>query len=156
MMKTQVSHIGYDLHRLHEQNYSLLMRLIPCLRELQGECQSVGRHGHILYLKVLDVTPYTMTLALTEYLQTGAFKLAYPDLEMRIYFDARVAEVLRFKSRTGISWHEPDPEYRRLTRPSVERLNEFLHHWLIRCLKNGHRFSEHISNAEAESRSSIT
>jgi uncharacterized protein YqiB (DUF1249 family) len=155
-MKIQASHIGNDLHRLHEQNYSLLMRLLPCLRDLEGEYQSAGRDGHILYLKILDVTPYTMTLSLTEYIQAGALKLAYPDLELRVYFDARVAEVLRFKSRTGISWHEPDPEYRRLTRPSVERLNEFLHHWLIRCLNKGHKFTNLLPNTEIESESSIT
>jgi uncharacterized protein YqiB (DUF1249 family) len=155
-MSILASKHNYILQRLHEQNFSLLMRLLPHVREYSGAYESTGRDGHALYLKVLDVTPYTMTIALTEYIQTGSFRLAYPDLELRLYFDARVAEVLRYKSRTGISWHDPDPEYRRLTRSTMLRLNEFLHNWLIRCLNKGHQFAPVCDTRATEPESSTT
>lgn len=129
-----------DLHRLHEQNFKLLMRLAPQLRKVDGPLVSKNEVGNEIHLSVLENSPYTLTLSMTEFLETGSLKISYPDIQLRVYYDARVAEVLRFRTRTGLAWLVPDQRFRQLGRGHMIRLNNFLRNWLTRCIAQGHHF----------------
>ena len=76
---------------LYESNYRGLSRLIPLVRQLRGDLVAEGRRGDPdLHVRIREQTTYTTRLELT-YLFSG---VADPALEVRLFHDARVAEVL--------------------------------------------------------------
>jgi len=140
MMGTVTKKPCVDLHCLHEQNFNLLMHLVPHLRIIDGSLVSRNDVGNEIHLSILENSPYTLTLSMTEFLQTGSLKISYPDIQLRVYYDARVAEVLRFRTRTGLGWLEPKQRFRHMGRAHMIRLNHFLRDWLTRCIAQGHNF----------------
>jgi len=121
-------------------NYARLMRLLPDMREQLGERQVALSQGErllgVLTLDVLDACPYTSTLRLRQELSLPWLPL--PQLEVRVYHDARMAEVIgaakarRFRSSypyPNAAMHQPDEK---------TQLNQFLGEWLGHCLACGH------------------
>jgi len=114
------------LPRLHEHNYGLLMKLIPSLDLITDKAFSAPRGETPLYLRVLETTKYTTTISLTEYIHTRYLSIAYPEVEIRLYHDARVAEVLQYRGRTGLSWLDNSVRFRDMGIMGMEKLNNFL------------------------------
>lgn len=132
-----------DLMALYEENYIRLRRLVPNLAEVSGHQVSRVPGCMDLHLDVLERHRYTGVVRLTYYFAGDASAGASapmndrdPDLYLRIYFDAQVAEATgRRQSRSP-----------RLRAPGQGellgrwRLNRFLFKWLGYCLVRGHRF----------------
>ncbi|MFN4262474.1 MAG: DUF1249 domain-containing protein [Thioalkalivibrionaceae bacterium] len=83
-----------SLFELFESNYRGLRRLLPDLRERSAGSSFAGRatSAPTLYLLIEDQSPYTTTLRMTH--RFGAHGTRQPDLAVRIFHDARQAEVL--------------------------------------------------------------
>lgn len=128
------------LMALYESNYRRLQRLLPEL-ELPFE-QAVSRASgdRDLHLRVLERCPYTLTLHLTYWFEDGEARRADPDLAVRVYRDAELAEAIRCDSHSryaalaGI-----DLEEGRVVTEQWER-NLLLNKWLAFCLQQGHGF----------------
>lgn len=129
-----------SLMELYENNYILLRRLVPELDRLP--VQSVSRvEGAVdLRLTVAERCPYTTTLVLTHVFEEAGGNTS-PDLEVRIYHDARSAEVLPTSSLRsfGLWRREPPPDPRSLA--WRWEVNRFLCRWLRYCLGEGHQFA---------------
>jgi len=123
-----------------EANYARLMRLLPGMREdptLRRLALSAGDTLlAVLALKVTEAGPYTSTVEVRE--EPGLAWLPAPCLEVRVYHDARMAEVIgaehcrRLRPRYGYpnaAMHQPDEK---------TQLNLFLGEWLAHYLKCGH------------------
>lgn len=127
-------------------NYARLMRLLPQLRELPSGREHLGirrvtlSQGEqvlgVLALEVLEVCPYTTTLRLRQ--EHSLPWLPVPPLQVRVYHDARMAEVVgadnarSFRSTYAYpnsAMHQPDEK---------TQLNQFLGEWLVHCLACGH------------------
>lgn len=123
---------------LYESNYILLRRLAPELRAM-GDAVSEVPNGVDLHLCVLELAPYTTSLSLTHYFDPGSPLRAEPNLLVRVYHDARAAEVMpdtpteRFRL-----WADRQPEPKSLA--WRWELNRFLNRWLRYCLAEGHGF----------------
>jgi uncharacterized protein YqiB (DUF1249 family) len=130
-----------DLMGLCEENYRALMRLIPALREIQGEMRSV-RDKHLdLHLEALEQAPYTTLLRLTYYFPHSdglIHRLGDPDPDalLRAYHDAGQVEVLDLR-QTALPIHN---DYQSTALETKWRVNLFLSKWLAFCLRQGHRF----------------
>jgi uncharacterized protein YqiB (DUF1249 family) len=127
---------------LCEENYRALMRLIPALREIQGETRSPLDRGLDLHLEILEQTPYTTLLRLTYYFphNDGLFhRLQKPDPDalLRVYYDAAQVEVLDLR-QTALPVHN---DYRHPALETKWKVNLFLSKWLAFCLMQGHRFA---------------
>lgn len=129
------------LMELYERNYIALRRLCPDLPELAERCVSAPHGAARLYLRVIERTRYTSTLELAQRLGEGETG-SIPALPLRVYHDARQAEVL-------ISGVHPeglncaadrDERQRRLA--VCWEVNSFLNEWLKHCLQQGHRFDQ--------------
>lgn len=122
------------LMELYESNYLFLRRLLPDTG--QGLCRvSPMAQGAALHAELLESTPYTRTYFLTHQFAGGQAPGAemLPALRVRIYYDARVAEVVG-RGRHGKARDQG---------PSLAwrwRANRFLNRWLRFCLGEGHRF----------------
>jgi uncharacterized protein YqiB (DUF1249 family) len=125
---------------LYESNYIKLCGLLPGLRGLAGEYTSVSARDLPLNLRVADPERYTMDLSLTYLFDGDGGFVADPDLQLRVYFDARMVEVVAW---SGAVRHR---ELRRLHRASARELdvrwarNIMLAKWLDYLTDHAHRF----------------
>jgi len=140
---------------LYEQNYVQLRLLVPDLKSSATTTRLSRVSGCLpLYLQVVEKSPYTTTLRLTyRFLLTTSSKSAAgeampatgklgrprsqlePDLLLRVYHDARTAEVV-----SGLIHGQQ--HVTRLTRGLDKswKLNRFLYKWLRYLHLRGHQF----------------
>jgi uncharacterized protein YqiB (DUF1249 family) len=124
---------------LYESNYMRLRKLIPQSGSINGAVISHAAGATDLHLDVLERSRYTTTLSLTYYFDTPAGHTADPGVVIRIYHDARLAEVMSFRHRR----HGDRRIVHREVPEGVEakwRINRFLQKWLGFCLRQGHAF----------------
>ena len=129
---------GRALHRLYESNFRLLTRLIPGLPDLIGGEHSTPAGEKSLHVRVIDRGPYTTVIALTHVFHAGQASFHAPDIWVRVYHDASVAEAIAQQDGAGPA-HSRGFSGRQATHPDLKwKLNHFLHHWLHGCLRKGH------------------
>ena len=131
-----------ELQATCEANYARLMRLLPDMRGLVGSRRVALSQGEqmlgVLTLEVMLDCPYTSTLRVSQ--EHSLPWLPVPQLQVQVYHDARMAEVIsaeharRFRSiypYPNVFMHQPDEK---------AQLNVFLGEWLSHCLALGHEF----------------
>jgi uncharacterized protein YqiB (DUF1249 family) len=133
------------LMTLYESNYIRLCWLVGDLRALDGEQRSSVAGDVELKLTVRERGPYTTTLALTYVFDEGGVTTEDPDLEIRVYHDARLAEARSDAARPA------HPGLRQLSERARREAedsslgqrwarNMMLNKWLEYCADRGHRF----------------
>jgi uncharacterized protein YqiB (DUF1249 family) len=129
------------LMSLYESNYIRLGWLAGDLGSLVGTHRSTTRGDCDLLLSVTERTPYTTTLGLTYLLEQASRPIEYPDLRVRVYHDARLAEVLEWADshehmalRTLRARAERELDQRWARNMMLNKLLEY-------CVERGHRFS---------------
>ena len=132
---------------LYESNYvrfkwlTHVPGLVGDLRTLDGtHCSSIAGDCDLL-LSVTERTPYTSTVNLTYLFQQGAETVQYPDMRVRIYHDAHLAEAQEWAS--AHSQHVLKALRIQAERELDQRWarNVMLNKWLEYCVERGHRFS---------------
>jgi uncharacterized protein YqiB (DUF1249 family) len=133
------------LMALYEKNYIRFMQLVPQLEQLSEENCSLRTGDVSLHLHVLERSRFTTTCLLTYRLKDGEQEIQTPDLRIRIYHDARQAEVMccNRQDKDGYDWL--DREACISTMQWRWRMNLFLYKWLNYCLKQGHGFPQQTS-----------
>ena len=127
------------LMELYELNYIQLRQLIPDFAAVQDLSVSKVNHGMDLYLTISERCKYTTTFNLTYRFSDRDEGKPAPDVVVRMYHDAQVAEVIsRGGSRRHSAYNRFRQEYPLQTKWQV---NRFLHKWLVYCLRHGHGFS---------------
>ncbi len=126
---------------LYEHNYVRLRRIAPDL-DIADEMISVSP-GHLdLHLSITERCKYTTMLHLTDKFNHQNEIICQPDMHIRIYHDARIAEV-----QDRLDRHQ-----RRIySGQSIQqkwKLNRFLYKWLGYCQFQGHFFHP-VSNLKA-------
>ena len=122
---------------LCEENYQLLLTLAPRLPALVGRHRArPAQAGPELFLEVAEQSRYTTTVRLTYYFDEPPGCAADPNVTLRVYHDARQAEVLDLRQRVL-------PTARAFTPPGLSRkwrANLFVSKWLGFCVFGGYRF----------------
>ena len=122
-----------SLMNLYEYNYLRLKRIAPDLA-IADRMISVSP-GHLdLYLDVTERCRFTTMVRLTYRFEEAGQQILQPDMHIKIYHDARSAEVL----------DRLDRRHRRVysgeTLLEKWRLNRFLYKWLGYCIYQNHYF----------------
>ena len=124
------------LMEVYECNYINIRRLCGNIDKLSEGVISQVQAGLDLHLKIVERSTYTITLKLTYQFNDQLTQIIdeYPDILVRVYFDAKQAEVLKlthnkvkaidYRKRLFAKWHD----------------NRFLYKWLKYCLDEGHQF----------------
>jgi uncharacterized protein YqiB (DUF1249 family) len=129
-----------SLMTLYESNYIRLGWLVPDIEQISGSMISTVAGDCPLHLQVEEHSRYTTTFKLTYFFEEGDSLRADPDLSVRVYHDARLAEV-----RSCAQWHQHEV-LRSLQSSCTQVLgdrwarNMMLNKWLDYCVERGHRF----------------
>jgi uncharacterized protein len=129
-----------SLMSLYESNYIRLGWLIPALDSIADTAISTVEGDCPLRVTVEERSRYTTTLTLTYVFEDESGVTTDPDLQIRIYHDARLAEV-----QSCARWHRHsmlESIRSELARALGERWlrNMMLNKWLDYCVERGHRF----------------
>jgi uncharacterized protein YqiB (DUF1249 family) len=130
-----------SLMTLYESNYIRLGWLVPDLRRMRGSLTSAVAGEPALELAVVEQCRYTTALHMTYVVGEGAAVAREPQLEVRVYHDARLAEAC------GAGSPPTHPRLRRLaagvaaSRGQRWSCNMLLNKWLEYCVESGHRFA---------------
>jgi uncharacterized protein YqiB (DUF1249 family) len=126
---------------LYESNYIRLGWLAGDLVALEGQHRSVVAEDCDLLLTLMDRSPYTTTVNLTYLLPGTDGDMQFPDMRVRVYHDAHLAEAHEWagthaqpvlKALRSHAERELDQRWAR---------NMMLNKWLEYCVERGHRFS---------------
>lgn len=121
-----------------EANYLRLMRLMPDLDscdERQFEVHWHQQHSTVR-LQVEERFTYTSTVVVSQSFNHSWFEA--PSLVVRLYHDARAAEVICMKSRRQLKGVYSYPNTQMHQRDEKAQLNQYLGEWLSHCLTHGH------------------
>ena len=131
---------SYCLEIICESNYQKLLRLVPDLLSFKESATGIAHHQSNLYLKVLALSPYTMTIELSHCFNTPSDRFVEPALHIRLYLDAQIAEVLNDHNRPQVTQVYKNPSLSTEIMNYKWRLNYFLQKWLDHCLKKQYQF----------------
>lgn len=129
------------LMALYESNYRRFTRLVPEIDLPFESAVSSSSTDRQLFLRVTERCRYTTTVHLTYWFGEGETAEPDPDLRIRLYRDAELAEAVhcqahsRYAALPGLDLHNEaalDAQWPR---------NLLLNKWLAFCLSHGHGFS---------------
>jgi uncharacterized protein YqiB (DUF1249 family) len=128
------------LMSLYESNYIRLGWLLPAPCRIEGPLLSAPADDLPLHMTLVEQSRYTTTVRLTYYFDECGERVADPDLLVRIYHDALLAEAMACTRR-----HRHEALRLFDTRPGAElsrrwARNVMLNKWLEYCVDKGHRF----------------
>lgn len=131
------------LMTLYESNLMRFYRLLPrrsIIRQEGRHLVSDGQNDCRLNLFVKEVTTFTTTLKLTYFFCENGTEIADPDLRVRIYHDAGLAEAMACRGHHIHAALRPFD-----TRPGDElggrwARNMMFNKWLEYCMDRRHRF----------------
>lgn len=120
------------LPRLYEQNYRALLQLLPDLQNIKQQTQLPLNALEQLSITVPEQCPYTSIINIDHRLNNAL--LADLSMTIRVYHDARMAEVIRYQSHGHFkpSYNYPN---KLMYQPLEKRqINLFFEDWLKYCV----------------------
>ncbi len=123
-----------DLHSVCEANYARFLRLFPGYENSNTRAFKVGA-ARVL-LEVAERCRYT-TIFKVQQLGSSSTWLGGLKVEVRLYHDARMAEVGMFQSHRHIEGRYQYPNHRMYQQDEKHQQNRFLADWLEHCLHSG-------------------
>lgn len=114
-----------------ERNYAALMPLVEDLELQEKTVAGYAFQGTQIRINLLEQTRYTYLVEIRQtFPQNG---LAIPDLEfrVRIYLDARLAEVVGYQGKHYLKARYPVPNISMFHPDEKRQSNLLLHDWLM-------------------------
>jgi len=130
-----------SLMDLYESNFIKLRKLLPEPDKIDDSVISKIA-GHLdLYIKVIERSQFTTTFYMSYCFSTEHGLQMEPNLKIRIYHDAQLAEVMAGHLHHGklILDNLPADALR-----EKWQLNRFLNKWLGYCIRQGHSFAPFV------------
>jgi uncharacterized protein len=128
---------------LYESNYIRLSSLAGEVLALEGQHRSVVADDCDLLLTLTDRSPYTTTVNLTySFSEEGMGpELRLPDMQVRVYHDAHLAEAHEWAGTHSQSVLKALRTHAERELDQRWARNVMLNKWLEYCVERGHRFS---------------
>lgn len=132
-----------ELQTTCETNYVRLLRLLPNMRDSVQVRQVATSHGEqlqgVLTLAVSEACPYTTTLQVSQQYRMPWLPALH--MEVRVYHDARMAEVIGAQNARRFRGVYPYPNADMHHPDEKTQLNLFLAEWLSHALACGHELA---------------
>ncbi|MEJ2362095.1 MAG: DUF1249 domain-containing protein [Gammaproteobacteria bacterium] len=118
-----------------ERNFNVLIELLQ-----QSQLQEQGKvefelSGTRIILSLLEHTRYTLLLGIQQIFQPGEERALLSDLhfKVRIYLDAKLAEVVSYQGQQPLEPRYPFPNKRMFYPDEKRQTNLVLYDWLSNC-----------------------
>ncbi|MEW9798423.1 DUF1249 domain-containing protein [Alteromonas sp. CYL-A6] len=122
------------MQALCELNYTQFLRVLPDC-DSEDLCYRFAlKRGLHYVISILETAPYTTTVTI-EQCAPGTPAYLKPSMTVRLYHDARMAEVLSSQNTSAIEASYSYPNQRMRQRNEKYLVNLFLAEWLAFCLK---------------------
>lgn len=129
------------LMEMYETNYLQLRLLCGDLRTLDRQQTSTIPNGIPVLLKVIEHSAHTTTVLLTYIFQdTCTHHAQKPDMLIRVYHDARQAEVMSHRCRLNEDIVSTKGQHWDTMLLCRWRMNRFLFKWINYLRRQGHTF----------------
>ena len=132
-----------------ELNYARLMRLLPRLSTVdlhEFGVELAGRPSLQLRLEVKERCKYTTMLDVSQRSLDGVDQalpwVVNPTFSLRIYHDAKMAEVISFDRHHRLQAKYDYPNDKMYQADEKAQLNQFLGEWLSHCIQYGHALED--------------
>lgn len=122
------------LMRVYETNYAKLNALLPSQPSV-GDVRSYQVANLAYQLEVSEITKYTTVIDVSQCDEQPIFPL--PKMTVRLYHDARVAEVCASEQISRVKARYDYPNKKMMQKDEKFQLNQFLSDWLTFCLRQG-------------------
>lgn len=122
------------LQALCAANYSAINHLLPALRGGQVQCAVAACDIHV---DIRERGPYTTLLDMEQCGADLSAATPAPQFQVRVYHDARMAEVVACQGHRQIKPRYDYPNARMYQKDEKYQLNRFFGEWLQRCLASG-------------------
>jgi len=134
---------SYCLEMICESNYQKLLKLIPGLLTFKNTAIGIAAHANHadLHLTIIAISPYTITVELSHRFSMNLDSFMKPAVQIQLYLDAQLAEVLNDEDRIHVSKVYKNPAQSSEIMNYKWRLNYFLQKWLDHCLKKQYQFA---------------
>lgn len=129
-----------DFLSLCERNYAQLRHLLPQQPLCGAQRQFQLAEQHYYRLTITDVARFTTTVSIVSEGETTAFY--QPAFEVRLYHDARVAEVIACQHVKRFKAVYDYPNSDMLLPDEKRQINQLLRDWLKMCISQGYSASE--------------
>lgn len=120
-----------------EMNYARLLKLLPAEFEARDYRICWHQNYYIVQIRRDEEFAYTSTMTLSYWPETASPWFDPQALVIRLYHDARLAEVVCMKRRKQLQgrYDYPNPE---MHQPDEKfQVNQYLAEWLGQCLTSG-------------------
>lgn len=122
-----------NMHHVCEANYGRLLRLIPDCDTEDLQYQFKINDALLYTIKIIECSRYTSTLEMSQKSQSG-FEFMRPVVQVRLYHDAKMAEVLSAQNIGSLKPSYRYPNIKMYQKNEKEMVNLFLAEWLQFCL----------------------
>jgi len=130
-----------SLMHLCDTNYLLLLKL-GADKMQQGEQRQFSIAPQLSYqLLINEVTRYTSLLTIEQtgnLTPTALQQLLHPSMVIRLYHDARMAEVISSQDIHQVKPRYDYPNHKMHLPDEKQQISQFLKEWLQLCLAHGH------------------
>ena len=123
----------WNLHEIFELNFKKISRLVPFLPSIKEDFVGIKRPSNDLHLICHEKSPYTGTYTLTHQNISSEIVINRPDIQFKIYFDAKLLEATSICNETRINSNHPLINDCSDLSFQLE-LNIFMLRWLDYCL----------------------
>ena len=149
-----------DLNRqmaLCEANYARLMMLLPDIENCDQRdfIVDMAQQQSMVSLAVLERFKFTSTLSMKQ-LTLGVKsnpqiqQMIAPSIQVRLYHDAKMAEVVASSKASQLKGKYPYPNKSMYQVDEKLQLNEYLAQWLSHCLTHGYQSEQILRNSLSE------
>ena len=126
-----------------EANYARIMQLLPDIDSAESwdfGVELASGEPAIFRIEVKERCKYTTMVDISQQLSSNALQpwSANPCFSLRVYHDARMAEVVAYDRHQRLRPSYDYPNNKMYQRDEKSQLNIFLGEWLSHCLKYGH------------------
>lgn len=127
-----------------EVNYRRLWQVFPAMANQSRRCLSLASApDREVVIRVCERTPFTTLLAIEESHCSVSRVLTQrwcqaPVLQVRMYHDAKLAEVVSCDRIRSVAAKNPYPNQTMLQPDEKAQWNSFLEDWLMMCLEHGY------------------
>lgn len=123
-----------DMIRLYENNYSRVIGLLPASVDLSSPVTLFIEGMFRIRIELIEQSRYTSVVALQCCWDITGPWLDKPYMKVRLYHDARVAEVIAYQQYSGFKARNPQPNPKLFGIYEKRQVNLFLGEWLDCCL----------------------